>query len=234
MPTNNARKHVIPLGGEASFTREVIYEQFGLSINDVVPVATIIDRAQTVAALTAEGAGPTPTRPLLVMRKDARGLHALEYTYDGSLFLPVSGVLTFDSKTNADSFAVSYGSLLTVGDRCTIGAIEYRWDGTTWAVQQPGEWKNVGVFGAGFNPYSSSGWAGVKTCVQGGVVYLNGAAINSNPWSAGVAMCNVTAGIRPPFNIQGVNCQVASNGDVFATSSGSGAVSFSASWPLLP
>ncbi len=234
MPTTNARKHTKPLGNEASFTRDVIFDQFGLSINDAVPVATIIDRAQTVAALNAEDAGPSETRPLLVMRKDARGLHALEYTYDGTVFIPASGVLTFDSKAGADSFGVSYGSLLTAGDRCTVGAIEYRWNGTAWAVQQPGEWRDVGVFGAGFNPYRSSGWSGVKTCLQAGVVYLNGAAINQNPWSAGVAMCNITAGIRPPFNIQGVNCQVASNGDVFATSSGSGAVSFSASWPLLP
>ncbi len=132
MPTTNARKQVIPLGTEASFTRATIFEQFGLSISDVVPVANVTDRAQVVSDLTAKGRGPTSTRPLVVIRADAPGLHRIEYTYDGSVWLPASGVMTFPTITDATSFATANSGLLSVGDRCRIGGIDFRWTGTLW------------------------------------------------------------------------------------------------------
>ena len=134
MPGTNSRKHVIPLGAEASFTRATIFEQFGQSISDVVPVANVTDRAQVVADLVADGRGPSSTRPLVVIRADAPGLHRIEYTYDGSVFLPVSGVLSFSSLGGATSFATANGGLLSAGDVAMVGATRYEWSGTAWVT----------------------------------------------------------------------------------------------------
>ena len=134
MPTTNARKHTIPLGTEASFTRATLFKQFGQSISDVVPVANVTERAQVVSDLTAEGRGPTSARPLVVIRADARGAHRVEYTYDGAVFLPASGILSFVDLAAATSFGTANPGLLTVGDIAYIGAAgsDYRWTGTAW------------------------------------------------------------------------------------------------------
>lgn len=134
MPTTNARKHSVPTGGEASFTRKVLFEQFGQSINDIIPVASITERAQVVAALNAADppAGPTASRPVFFARGDAAGLHRIEYTYDGVVFLPASGTMQFSSKAQADSFATANGGLLTVGDAAVIGPDSFVWQGTMW------------------------------------------------------------------------------------------------------
>lgn len=134
MPTTNDRKHVIPAGNEASFTRKVIFEQFGRSINDIIPVASVSERAQVITALNAADppAGPTANRPIFFARGDAAGLHRVEYTYDGVVFLPASGTLRFSSKAQADSFATANGGLLIVGDSAVIGPDTFVWQGTMW------------------------------------------------------------------------------------------------------
>jgi len=132
MPTTNARKHVIPAGGEQSISRLTVFESFGLSINDVVPVANTTERAQVVSALTAKGRGPSATRPLVVHRADAPGLHRIEYTINGTVWIPTSGVLDFATKAAADSFGTANGGLLLVGDRARVGGVMYRWTGTKW------------------------------------------------------------------------------------------------------
>ncbi|EIC09160.1 hypothetical protein OR221_0868 [Microbacterium laevaniformans OR221] len=129
MPTTNARRHIIPTGDEASFTREVIFKQFGESIRDVVPVANILDRTQLVSDLTDAGVGPSATRPLTVHRADAPGLHRLEVTVDGTVWAPVSGPLRFATKTEADSWGTANVALLTTGDRCVAAGVEYQWQG---------------------------------------------------------------------------------------------------------
>lgn len=132
MPGTNSRKHVVPLSSEASFTRATIFEQFGQSISDVVPVANVTERAQVVADLVADGVGPTSTRPVVVIRGDARGLHRVEYSYDGTTWLTASGVLSFSTKSAADSFGTANGGLLTIGDHAKINGREYAWSGAAW------------------------------------------------------------------------------------------------------
>ena len=130
MPTKNARRHTIPKGDEASFTRDVIFSSFGLSINDIIPVANATERAMVIDDLVEKGAGPTAARPVFVARGDAPGLHRVEYTQDGSVWLPVSGVLRFTTKEAADAFGTSSPGRLSVGDRCFAGGVEYRWAGS--------------------------------------------------------------------------------------------------------
>lgn len=135
MPTTNARKHVIPSGADQSITRSTIFESFGNSIRDVVGVANTTERAQLVTDLNAKGQGPTVQRPLVVHRADAPGLHRIEYTVDGSVWLPASGTLAFSTKAAADSFGTANGGLLSVGDLARVGSTIYRWSGTAFGQQ---------------------------------------------------------------------------------------------------
>ena len=154
---------MIPTGTEASFTRGAIFEQFGLSISDVVPVANVTDRAQVVADLTAKGRGPSSTRPLVVIRADAPGLRRIEYTYDGTVWVPASGVTDFVTKGDADSFATAHAGLLTAMDRCVAGGVQYVWSGTAWLPESA--WApytpssstiNVGAGGSAVTQYRMS------------------------------------------------------------------------------
>jgi len=136
MPTTNARGHIIPLGSEASFTREVLFTQFGLSINDIRPVANATERDQFVTDMVAAGLGPSASHPLFVMRADAPGLHRIEYTIDGTVWVPASGRLQFSSTAAANSWATANPSLLTTGDVAMIAGKEYRWFGS-WLSTDP-------------------------------------------------------------------------------------------------
>jgi hypothetical protein len=133
MPGTNARGHKVPLGSETSITRETIFEAFGNSIRDFVPVANVTARAQLVADLTAEGEGPTSARPIVVYRHDAPGLHRIEYTTDGTLWLPGSGQLVFADDAARDSWTTSNSGLLVAGDLCVSASLRYWWNGTQWA-----------------------------------------------------------------------------------------------------
>lgn len=129
---NNARKHVIPAGGDVSVTRATIFETFGNTIHDVVPVANAVEAAQVVSDLTTQGVGPSATNPLVVARADARGLHRIEYTYDGTVWLPASGMLSFANDAARDSWTTSNSALLSIGDRCISNGSECVWVGS-WA-----------------------------------------------------------------------------------------------------
>lgn len=139
MPTQNARKHIIPSNGDTSVTPETIFEAFGESIRDVVPVANITERDQLVDALVDAGQGPTGARPLYVHRLDAPGLHRTEYTVDGVAWVTASGTQFFADVAAANQFGVSYGSLLSVGDKARIAGVPYEWSGTAWV----GGWNNL-------------------------------------------------------------------------------------------
>lgn len=132
MPTQNARKHVIPSGGDQSITRATIFTEFGNSIRDIVPVATVTERTQLVSTLTNAGQGPSSTKPLVVLRADAPGLHRLEYTTNGTIWVPASGVLQFASEATATSWATSNSGLLVAGDRALIAGLPYEWSGAAW------------------------------------------------------------------------------------------------------
>ncbi|MEA1264257.1 hypothetical protein MicroSTF_14535 [Microbacterium sp. STF-2] len=149
MPTTNARKQTIPTGAEQSVSRATIFSALGNSIRDVVSVANTTARGQLVNDLVAVGQGPASDKPLVVHRADAPGLHRLEYTVDGSVWLPASGVLTFASKAAADSFATSYPGLLTAGDECRVGTVVYRWSGTVWYLPVAGGYVSAGTNASG-------------------------------------------------------------------------------------
>lgn len=149
MPTTNARKHSIPAGTDQSITRATIFEDFANSIRDVVPVANTTERTQLVSALTAKGQAPAVGKPLLVHRADAPGLHRLEYTVDGTIWLPASGALTFASKAAADSFGTANGGLLSVDDEARVNGVIYRWSGTAWYLPTAGARVSVGTNASG-------------------------------------------------------------------------------------
>ncbi|WP_261165760.1 hypothetical protein [Microbacterium sp. Marseille-Q6965] len=144
----NSRKHTIPSGADQSVSRATIFESFGNSIHDVIPVANATERAQVVANLTAEGAGPSAANPIVVVRADAPGLHRVEYSYDGSLWIPGSGTLNFPDKDTATAWAAANGSLLIPGDEAIIGGVRAPWTGTEWAYWP---WTNL---------TPASGWSG--------------------------------------------------------------------------
>lgn len=150
MPTNNARGHVIPSGGDQTIKRSTIFETFANSIRDIVTAATATARAQIVTALTAVNQGPTAARPLTVYRGDAPGMHRLESTVNGTVWVPASGVMTFATKAAADSFATSNGGLLSVGDECLAGGVRFRWSGTSWYLPASGGVASAGTDASGY------------------------------------------------------------------------------------
>lgn len=196
MPTNNARKHVIPSGADQSINRATIFEAFGNSIRDVVPVANATERAQVVSALTTKGETPSASKPLVVLRADAPGLHRLEYTLDGTTWLPGSGTLFFATKSVADSFGTANGGLLSVGDECRVGSAKYTWDGTAWLPYDTG-WVTIGSLHSG---WSAPAGDDPQYRVRDGVLYLRG-SLNATP-AAGTAVNTqpLPASARPSRN----------------------------------
>lgn len=130
----DAKKHVTFAAGEVpkrSVSGGAGLAESIFSINDVVPVANLTEAVQVATAVVAAGQN-LATTPLFVSRADARGLHRIEYTYNGTDFLPASGRPQFSNKAAADTFGTSFSTLLTVGDRCVAAGVEYRWSGTAW------------------------------------------------------------------------------------------------------
>lgn len=126
----DAKKHSSVAAGEAP-KRGALADGL-LSVNDIVPVSNATERAQLVAALSTSSAPVGASKPLAVSRADARALHQVEITRDGTVFTPLSGVLDFASKSDADAWAAANPSLLSAGDRCTASGADFRWDGAAW------------------------------------------------------------------------------------------------------
>lgn len=188
MPTNNARKHSIPSGGDASVSRETIFQTFAQSINDVVPVANATERSALVSDLTSAGVGPSSTKPLVVTRADNPGLHRLEYTYDGTNWLPGSGVLHFADLDAANTWALTNGSLLTIGDRAIIETSDARWAGGTWHVN-----------GQSATPTLATGWSTASQNVirrYNGIAFLTFNAARSSDSSVDGVAVSIPAGYR--------------------------------------
>lgn len=129
----NARKHTVPAGNETSVSRATFFETALESISDVVPVANTTERAQLVAELIDANVGPTAARPLVVLRGDARGLHKIEYTENGTVWLSGSGVLEFPTLTARNTWTLSNSGLLTPSDLCVVAGVQYVWSGTAWS-----------------------------------------------------------------------------------------------------
>lgn len=189
MPTTNARGHVIPTGTEASFNRNTIFSAFGNSIRDIVPVANTTARASLVTTLTNAGQSPSAARPLVVYRNDAPGLHRHEYTIDGNVWLPLDGVMFFASKSAADSFATSNGSLLTIGDEARVGRVRYEWDGTAWRGWIAATLQN------GWNNYGGN-YAVAEYRNAAGITYGRG-SIGAGTGAPGTLLFTLPSGYRP-------------------------------------
>lgn len=147
----NARTQTTPAGTDTTVSRATIFDSFGNSIRDIPGVASVTARSQLVTNLTNTGQGPTAARPLVVHRADARGLHRIEYTTNGTVWMPASGVLDFTSKSAADSWATSNSGLLSRGDECAIPNARLFWDGAKWVGGPP-----IGIDYVSGGIYSSS------------------------------------------------------------------------------
>lgn len=196
MPTTNARKHVIPAPGDTSVNRATIFQAALESVRDVVPVANATARAQLVADLSGVGQAPSSAKPLVVYRHDAPGLHRLEWTVDGTVWVPSTGVLAFPNKAAADAWATANSGYLTVGDRARVASIEYVWTGTIWgegdwaAPTLTSSWVNFGA------PYRPAEWR-----TRGGEVKIRG-AVKSGGLGAGNPIMTLPAGYRPAADEQ--------------------------------
>lgn len=148
----DAKKHSTIAAGEKP-TRAALAAAI-LSINDVIPVANSTEATQVVVALAALGQ-TIASFPVVVARADARGAHRLEVTYDqnGLVWMPLSGVLSFATKTAADNFGAANPSLLTVNDECRVGSATYLWTGTAWQVTDTG-WVTLGALASGWTVQS--------------------------------------------------------------------------------
>jgi hypothetical protein len=196
---SNARKHTIPAGADTSVSRDTIFEDFGNSIRDVVPVANTTERTQLVTALTNANPtqAPSATRPLVVHRADAPGLHRLEYTINGTVWLPASGTLFFASKAAADSWGTANGGYLSIGDKARVGSLELEWTGTAWA----GDWIPLTL---------TANWVNFGSAYQiarcrriNGVVYVEGLIKDGNP-AAGAIITTLPVGHRPAAYLSAV------------------------------
>lgn len=189
MPTKNLRGHTIPLPTEASFTIDAIFEAFGESIHDVIPVANSTARGQLVSDMVAKSKGPSASNPLVVHRADAPGLHRIEYTVDGTVWVPASGLLRFVDKAAATSWATSNPGMLSPGDRAVVGGVDYVWAGTAW---RPAKTFGLAVrtadpmtIGAGsYSRYDANTFWATNTGdgVAQGVTYNNGWVITTPGW----------------------------------------------------
>lgn len=87
----DARKHDTPEALEAP--RRTAILDLSLSVNDIVPVANVIEQAQVVADLVDAGVAPTPALPLFTTRADGPDLEV----YDGTTWRIVGAPVIFES-----------------------------------------------------------------------------------------------------------------------------------------
>lgn len=189
----DAKKHTSIAAGEKP-TRAALAASI-LSINDVIPVANATEANQVASAL-ASGGQNLATTPVLVSRADARGLHRIEFSYDGTVWLPASGILSFSSKSAADTWAASNSAMLAYGDRAQIPNAALEWNGTKWIGGAPVTPTFTGI-------YSSSGTIPVQLMIDGQRSFLKGLVVSSTAnFVAGTsydlgAAGAVPAGFRP-------------------------------------
>jgi hypothetical protein len=169
----NARTQTTPSGTDTTVNRQTIFDLFGNSIRDIPGVASVTARSQLVTNLTTANQGPTTARPLVVHRADARGMHRIEYTVNGTVWMPASGVLDFASKASADSWATSNGGLLTRGDEASIPNARLFWDGAKWVGGPP-----IGITYAGI--YSASSVTPAQIRADRGYASWEGRVVSSS------------------------------------------------------
>lgn len=127
--TLDARKHTTIAAGEKP-TRAALAASI-LSPNDVIPVANQTEQGQVATAVAAAGI-TLASAPMVSIRADAPGLHRIEYSFNGTTWIPSSSVLHFANDTARDSWTTTNSALLTVGDTCYSNNLEYSWSGSVW------------------------------------------------------------------------------------------------------
>lgn len=125
----DAKKHTSFAAGEAPTRAALAAALF--SIDDIIPVATATEAGQVATAVAAAGQ-TLATNPVFVSRADARGLHRIEYSYDGTVWIPFSGILEFASTGDRDTWTSANSAYLSVADRCIVGGVTYGWSGSSW------------------------------------------------------------------------------------------------------
>lgn len=93
-------------------------------------------------------------------------------------------------------------------------------------------WTNLSTV-QGFVPFTTSGWSGVKYAVKNGWVIINGAVSRSAAW-ADLTGAVMPAAYKPVVKVAGAGCEVEPTAGNVVIKTGSGSVSFSATWPLIP
>lgn len=111
------------------------------------------------------------------------------------------------------------------------GAPLETYDGTNWSVSDI-EWTNLALV-QGFTAVTTSGWSGLKYAVKNGWFIIDGAVARTTSWSADQTCAVIPAGLKPAHKIQGTGGALVEPtvGNV-TLAAGSGAASFSATWPL--
>lgn len=111
------------------------------------------------------------------------------------------------------------------------GAPLETYDGTDWSVSDI-EWTSLALV-QGFTAITTSGWSGLKYAVKNGWVIINGAVARATPWSADQTCAVVPATLKPAHKIQGTGgALVEPTVGNITLAAGSGAASFSLTWPL--
>ncbi|WP_295787519.1 hypothetical protein [uncultured Microbacterium sp.] len=168
----DAKKHNIPAPGEAP-TRAALALGF-LSINDVVPVANATEQAQLKSNLASTAYPIAATRPAVSIRSDAPALHAIEYSGNGDVWLPASGVLHFASDAVRNAWTNANSALLTVGDHCISAGFDGVWNGSMWI--QDTTWTDATLN----NNWTTYAGETPRYKVRGGIVFLAGRVSGSS------------------------------------------------------
>lgn len=177
------KKHASIAAGEKP-TRAALAAAI-LSINDIIPVANGTEANQVAAALSAAGQN-LATTPVFVSRADARGLHKVEYSFNGTLWFPFSGVLSFPSRSAADTWGTANSGLLTVGDKAWVGSSELTWWGTAWggrdlAIMRRTNTALTAPNGAYGNLSATAAWTSTGGDLRG-CTYSNGITVATPGW----------------------------------------------------
>ncbi|MBW9094649.1 hypothetical protein JNB62_13210 [Microbacterium jejuense] len=216
--STDVKKHTTLAPGEVP-SRAAIAAAI-LSINDVIPVANSVEANQVAAAIGVY--------PVFVARADARGLHRIEYTYNGTVWLPFSGTLQFANDAARDAWTTSNSAYLVAGDQCISNGFDGWWDGTAW-IQDYGP--TAPSYAAGWSDYVASGWTGVRIQRRSRIVFGTGAAAKATI-TAGETLMTLPVGSRPSAQTKGVNVHVTTAGLVIAGAAGSVAMDLSFAFPV--
>lgn len=201
------------------------FNALSLSINDVMPCTNTTTQASQAAAVSAAGVSFS-TNPLVTIRANAPGLHRIEYTYDGTNFLPASSVLHFSSTSAMNTFATANAALLTFGDSAWVGSALYQWNGSAFVAYDSGWIALTYSSGFGANSFGFSPAIRVvdNRCTLRGTVLKTSGSLSGGDqpvatFSASLRPAAVTYSVQQGGGQAVVNMQLDQNGVLTCKSS---------------